>query len=80
MGCAKKKATIKNTTMTSYSTIDTVISSHSQLGSSPFANSADNEMTTLKRPGGKIVQNYRKVAEALTKTVGSFELSRQIYG
>jgi carbamoylphosphate synthase large subunit len=66
--------------MTTYSTADTVICSENQIETSPFANSADNETTSIKRPGGKIVQNYRKVAEALTKTVSSFELSRQIYG
>jgi hypothetical protein len=63
-----------------YSTADTLICSENQTEASPFANSPDDQAATSQRPGGRIVRNYRKVAEALTKTVSSFELSRQIYG
>lgn len=67
--------------MRHYSTADTMIcSDQNQSETSPFVQTADDETITIQRPGGKIVRNYRKVVTALTKTVSSFELSRQIYG
>ncbi len=64
-----------------YSTDDTMIcSEENQNATSPFARTADDEATTLQRPGGKIVRNYRKMVDALAKGVHSFDLGRHIYG
>ena len=62
-----------------YSTSDTMIcTNHEQTNLSPY--NPDSENDALKRPGGKIVSKSREMFRTLTKTVGSFELSRQIYG
>jgi hypothetical protein len=66
--------------MRTYSTADTMICSEQEQESSPFEMTPDDESVTFRRPGGKIVRNYQKIVRALTKTVNSFELSRQIYG
>jgi hypothetical protein len=66
--------------MRTYSTADTMLRSSTQQAESPFAHTPDDESTSSQRPGGKMVRNYRKVVTALTRTVSSFDLSRQIYG
>jgi hypothetical protein len=63
-----------------YSTADTMICDQNHTETSPFPRTADDENTTSRRPGGAMVRNYQKVLTALTKTVNSFDLGRQIYG